>query len=53
MNLQKEDFEYAYSDYSNPYKGLDLTIDSKPYEGEYVTSGDEVYELSDNVLKIS
>lgn len=49
--LTKEDFEYAYSDYSNPYKGLDLTIDSKPYEGEYVTSGEEVYELSDNVLK--
>lgn len=49
--LTNEDFEYAYSDFHNPYKGIDLTIDSKPFEGEYIKDSDEIYSLNQKVLK--
>lgn len=49
--LTKEDFQYAFSDYHNPYKGLDISVDSNPFEGEYLEEGNEVFPLNDKVLK--
>lgn len=49
--LTNEDFQYAFSDYHNPYKGLDISVDSNPFEGEYLEEGNEVFPLNDKVLK--
>ncbi len=49
--LTSEDFKYAYSDYHNPYKGLDISVDSKPFKGDYITNSDDVWPLDDKVTK--
>lgn len=49
--LTRDDFKYAFSDFHNPYKGLEIVIDSKPFEEDYIIDGDDIYPLNKKVLK--
>lgn len=49
--LNKEDFQFALSDYYNVNKGLDMTTKKVSYENEYVYDSDNRMPMSNKVLK--